>query len=570
MAMTAFSLSTRQFVRCSAALGLVLGLAARAPADAFDHDSDGDVAGSDFAALVACWSGPGLLVDDPPCVAAFDVAGAGEADGDVDLHDFAAFATAFTGPLLVAEPQTYVGIEDANILVTLSASYSETPVPPLVYTITSLPTAGRLWQGDFTTRILSVPTAVDHAEGLVVFRNDANEFGDPYASFAYTVTDTTTGQTSAPSTITLTVEPRNDAPIQGRLELTVDEDTPPFLLQLPEAVDPEGDPVTYYARNIEATAGVTLSQVAADNVTVLEAFPSSYTPLANPNRWVQVAVAADWTEPVFVELGAADDRGAFGFAGLLRIDFNPINDPPRLASQVVTFTDPRTEPVPLVVEVQDDAQAAGHWTVTITDFPALGRLYHTAVAPANELTPAAPSTLTPPAVCNDGALYCGAALELFYVPDQPVGTGTPYDGFTYAVSDGELSSSATFTLDVLPAQLPPELTSPTDVFTTVDTPVEFILSATDPNGDAIFVEFADLPDNGRLELFDPIDEFWLPAFTGGLLALDAQGELKMRYTPNAGYRNDGGPPDVVEFQLVDLIAPVPPAETINFHVAAPS
>lgn len=63
-----------------------------------DGDGDGDVDLFDFAAFLACFSGPidGPVFEAPgaECLESFDF----DLDNDIDMHDFSSFATAFTGP----------------------------------------------------------------------------------------------------------------------------------------------------------------------------------------------------------------------------------------------------------------------------------------------------------------------------------------------------------------------------------------------------------------------------------------------------------------------------------------
>jgi hypothetical protein len=80
--------------------------------------------------------------------------------------------------------------------------------------ITSLPTGGTLYQtSDGFTRgapIAAAPTAVTNSNNQVIYVPNAGQFGSPYDSFGYAVTNGT--QTSAAATETINVIPVNQAP----------------------------------------------------------------------------------------------------------------------------------------------------------------------------------------------------------------------------------------------------------------------------------------------------------------------------------------------------------------------
>jgi hypothetical protein len=90
-------------------------------------------------------------------------------------------------------------------------------------TITSLPSAGTLLQFDGTPITLE-STAVSDANGRVVFRPSLFEYGTPYTSFDYIVTDGTND--SSVATATVVVNDLNDAPtLSVNTSLILDEGT---------------------------------------------------------------------------------------------------------------------------------------------------------------------------------------------------------------------------------------------------------------------------------------------------------------------------------------------------------
>ncbi len=112
---------------------------------------------------------------------------------------------------------------------------------------------------------------------------------------------------------------------------------------------------------------------------------------------------------------------------------------------------------------------------------------------------------------------------------------------------------------------PPASTSPVDVFTTVDTTVEFEMSAVDAESDLIILGMVDLPDSGVLQYFDAPD--WLPisVFTQ-IFDNEGDGRFLLRYTPNPGYSNTGGPPDEFIYRFRDLSDQADPL-SVFFHVS---
>ncbi|GMU21925.1 MAG: hypothetical protein AMXMBFR13_20130 [Phycisphaerae bacterium] len=64
-----------------------------------DFDEDGDVDQTDFGFFQACYSGPGVIQNDPACLP-----GRLDADEDIDLNDFGVFQRCVSGPNHPADP----------------------------------------------------------------------------------------------------------------------------------------------------------------------------------------------------------------------------------------------------------------------------------------------------------------------------------------------------------------------------------------------------------------------------------------------------------------------------------
>src|SRR5439155_13956957 len=111
----------------------------------------------------------------------------------------------------VANSQSVTTSEDTSKAITLTGSDVETAAANLSFTISSGPSHGSLTGA--APNVTYVPAA---------------NYNGP-DSFAFTVTDTGDGPspalTSAPATVSITVNPVNDPPTANSQSITTDEDT---------------------------------------------------------------------------------------------------------------------------------------------------------------------------------------------------------------------------------------------------------------------------------------------------------------------------------------------------------
>ncbi|GGG05039.1 hypothetical protein GCM10010924_37030 [Rhizobium wenxiniae] len=242
-------------------------------------------------------------------------------------------------------------------------------------------------------------------------------------SFTYTVSD---GAAMNTYTVTITVNPVNDAPTASDTAITVTEDTP-FNGQLPPATDVEGNPITY----------------------VLDTGPENGTLTFNADGSYTYSPAANYSGPDSFTYTVTDGFGT-SEVYTVTIDVDPINDAP---------------------VGRDDAVTA------IEDTPLNGNLPRATDAEND------PLTYTIGRNATNGSVVVNADGSYRYVPN-PNFFGT--DTFTYTVSDGSASSAAyTVTITVTPVNDAP-IGSNTSISVTEDVPASGSLPpAIDPEGQQV-------------------------------------------------------------------------------------
>ena len=295
--------------------------------------------------------------------------------------------------------------------------------------------------GDALTAVLDRDVAngtlVLRANGSFTYTPDPDFNGSD--SFAYRASD---GEvTSAPATVTLTVAAANDAPTAQPNAYATAEDTP-LTVAAPGVLgndrDPDGDALT-----------ATLVQTVSNGALTLRPDGSfTYTP------------AADFDgQDTFTY--RASDGAATSAAVTVTITVGGENDPPVAADDDVTT--PEDTPVRIDVLAGD----------TDPDGDALTVL-----------------SVTQPEGGAAEVVEGGAAVR--YTPD-PDATGT--DTFTYTVSDGNGGTDeGTVTVTVTAVNDPPRFTSEPDTTATEGALYAYVVTADDPDGDALTFSSDPLPD----------------------------------------------------------------------------
>ncbi len=283
----------------------------------------------------------------------------------------------------------------------------------------------------------------------------------------YTATDTFTfmvndGQVdSSAATVSIEVTPVNDAPVADDQSVTTPEDTAVDIVLT--GSDPDGDSLTY-----------TVVTLPANGVLSGDAPNLQYTPNADYN--------GPDTFTFMVNDGQVDSSAA-----TVSIEVTPVNDAPVADDQSVTT--PEDTAVDIVLTGSDsDGDALTYTVVT---------------QPAN-------------------GVLTGDAPNLQYTPNVDY---TGIDTFTFMVNDGQVdSNTATVSIEVTPVNDAP-LADDQSVTTPEDTPVDIVLTGSDPDGDALTYTIITQPANG-------------------VLSGDAP---NLQYTPNADYNG----PDTFTFMVND-------------------
>ena len=222
--------------------------------------------------------------------------------------------------------------------------------------------------------------------GKVIYTPNANFNGTD--SFSYIVTD---GEYDAEATVSITVNPVNDAPIINEINIApINEDSAPVDITI-DANDVDGDTLSYSASSSDtATATVSIS----DNILTI-------TPQANKYGDVNITISVSDDELTTTKVAT--------------VTIEPVNDAP-IAYDINATT---TYDAPIDIELNATDIDSSDLTYSVTQEPANGE----ATVSGNTIT---------------------------YTPNNEyIGSDT----IEYQVSDGELSATATITIDVQDAKI---------------------------------------------------------------------------------------------------------------------
>ncbi len=144
----------------------------------------------------------------------------------------------------IANAQTVSGDEDTDLIITLTGSDPDGDTRR--YFIASLPTKGSLYQVDTdgTSRgveITAANTEVTNSQHKIIFVPAENEYGSSYTTFTFKVNDGK--EDSAAATVTVDIDPINDAPVANAQTTNGEEDTDLIITLTGSDVD--NDPLTY-------------------------------------------------------------------------------------------------------------------------------------------------------------------------------------------------------------------------------------------------------------------------------------------------------------------------------------
>ncbi|MBE2197677.1 MAG: tandem-95 repeat protein [Anaerolinea sp.] len=338
------------------------------------------------------------------------------------------------------------GSDIATVTVTVSA-VNENPVAVDDQATTdedtavTIPVLDNDTDGDGDTLTVASVTLAAHGvvttNGVTVtYTPNANYYG--VDSFSYTVSDGNGGSDMA--TVTVTVNPVNDAPVAVDDAATTDEDTAVTIDVLANDSDVDGDTLT--------VASVTQP---AHGVVVNNGGSVTYTPDANYYS------ADSFTYTV------SDGQGGSDTATVV-ITVNPVNDAPVANDDAATTPEDTAVTIPVLTNDTDlDGDA---------------------------LIVASVTQATHGLVVNNGSSVTYTPNANYYGADS----------FTYTVSDGNGgSAAATVTITVTPVNDPPVAVAD-EASTLEDTPVIIAVLANDSDvdGDTLAVNSVTQPGNGTV------------------------------------------------------------------------
>jgi hypothetical protein len=446
-----------------------------------------------------------------------------------NTHSERVLARFVSNTVPVATAQSASTNEDTSLALTLAGT--DTDGDPLTYTLVQTPTRGTLT--GTPPNLTYTPSANYHGPDTFTFRvNDG-------------LVDSTV------ATVSLTVQPINDAPTAVAQSVSTDEDTAlPITLT---GTDVDGDTLTYTV--VQAPARGTLTGTAP-NLT--------YTPSANSNGSdtftfrvndgqadsavvsVNLTVRPVNDAPVATAQSAStneDTSVALTLAGT-DVDGNPltysvVQAPTRgtLSGTApnLTYTPSANYhgPDTFTFRVNDGLANSAVATVSLTVQPINDAPIAVAQNVATDEDTALPITLTGTDVDGDSLSYTvvqaptrgtlsGTAPNLTYTPSAD---SNGSDTFTFRVNDGQVNSAVvSVNLTVRPVNDAPVATAQS-VSTNEDTGVSITLAGTDVDGNPLTYSVVQAPSRGTLSGTPP----------------------SLTYTPSANYNG----PDSFTFRAND-------------------
>ena len=197
-----------------------------------------------------------------------------------------------------------------------------------VTTILTLPDKGYLTQnGGLKITNAQLPFGLnDSALNQLTYHPDANESGDPYTSFTFSVNDGTNDSAST-YTMTISVTPRNDPPTAANNAVTIDEDTShTFSAGEFNFSDIDGDSLDHVTIvDLPDTVNLTLNGnpvSSGDDIAAADIGNLVFTPAANATNTHMFSFT--------VNDGTADSATRY------LINITPVNDAPTAADNTIT------------------------------------------------------------------------------------------------------------------------------------------------------------------------------------------------------------------------------------------
>ncbi|BCD87276.1 hypothetical protein PSm6_36830 [Pseudomonas solani] len=311
--------------------------------------------------------------------------------------------------------------------------------------VTQLATDGVLKLNGVAVTLNQVITLADINAGKLVFVPDGNENGSPYATFQYQVSDGSLYSNTA--TVTITVNPVNDAPVAVNDTFSTTEDTSVTITAAglfgADGTGPDNDSDV----DSSSFANIKVTQLASNGVLQLNGVAVTLGQVIsaadiNANKLVFVPDSNENGSPYATFQYQVSDGSLYSNTATVTINVSAVNDAPVAVNDTFTTT-------------EDNA-------VTITSTGLFGT---DGTGPLNDsdVDSGAFTDIKVTQLATDGVLKLnGVAVtlnqvisiadinagKLVFVPDGNE-NGAPYATFQYQVSDGSLySNTATVTINV--------------------------------------------------------------------------------------------------------------------------
>jgi len=351
--------------------------------------------------------------------------------------------------------------------------------------IDTLPGAGTLALNGTPLAAGAIVAAIDLVH--LVYTPAPNGNGANYASFTFSVQDSSGAFDTTPNTITLNVTPVNDPPVAQNDAFTTSEDTPVTFAVLGNDSDVDADALT--VTQINGTAIVAGGSVAVTGGTVT----------LNPDGTLSFNPSPNFNGTPSFTYTISDSHGGTASA-TVNGTVNAVNDPPAAGND--SFTTNEDTPATFTVLGNDSDVDGDPLTVTQINGAAIAAGGSVAVAGG---------TVT---LNANGTLTFNPALNF---------NGAP--SFTYTISDGHGgTATATVSGSVNPVNDPPVARN--DVFTTnEDTAVNIAALGNDSDVDGDALSITQI--NGTA-----IATGGSVAIAGGNVTLNADGTLTFAPTAN--------------------------------------
>ena len=346
-------------------------------------------------------------------------------------------------------------------------------------TIETLPTEGTLLLDGVAVSAGDEIAAADITN--LVFRPAANENGDDYDSFTFSVNDGTVDSAS-PYTMTVNVTAVNDAPTAADNAVTTNEDTDhTFSASEFGFTDVDSDSLVHVTIETLPTEGTLLldgvAVSAGDEIAAADITNLVFRPAANEN-------GDDYDSFTFsVNDGTVDSASPY----TMTVNVTAVNDAPTAADNAVTTNEDTDHTFSASEFGFTDVDSDSLVHVTIETLPTEGTLLldGVAVSAGDEIAAADITNL----------VFRPAANE----------NGDDYDSFTFSVNDGTVDSASPYTMTVNVTAVNDAPTAADNAVTTnEDTDHTFSASEfgfTDVDSDSlVHVTIETLPTEGTLLL----------------------------------------------------------------------